>query len=92
MSQLRALLPLGAALIYGASPIDLIPDLIPILGLSDDVAALILGIVLTVRALNALKASRQSVAKTGAVSTSQVAGGRRVYQHKPHHGPRYELP
>jgi uncharacterized membrane protein YkvA (DUF1232 family) len=32
----NAIFPLFTALLYGASPIDLIPDLIPVLGLVDD--------------------------------------------------------
>lgn len=34
-----AILSLITAVVYGASPIDLLPDLIPILGLVDDVIA-----------------------------------------------------
>ncbi|RYG32995.1 DUF1232 domain-containing protein [bacterium] len=33
----KAVLPMVGALLYGASPIDLIPDLIPLVGLMDDI-------------------------------------------------------
>jgi uncharacterized membrane protein YkvA (DUF1232 family) len=33
---LKAVLPILGAMLYGASPLDLIPDLIPVLGLVDD--------------------------------------------------------
>lgn len=36
-----AILSLLTALIYGASPIDIIPDLIPLLGWSDDVVVVL---------------------------------------------------
>lgn len=38
--------PLILALLYGASPIDLIADIIPILGLTDDAAVILLGFFL----------------------------------------------
>lgn len=41
----KAILAALGALLYGASPIDLIPDLIPILGLTDDVAIIALVVV-----------------------------------------------
>lgn len=58
MHRVRAFLPLVAALVYGASPLDLIPDLIPLLGLSDDAAAVVLGLLLTVRAIARLRSQR----------------------------------
>ncbi|MEQ1933053.1 MAG: YkvA family protein [Fimbriimonadaceae bacterium] len=36
------LIPLLIAFLYGASPIDLIPDLIPLLGWSDDVVVVVI--------------------------------------------------
>ncbi|MCE9557999.1 MAG: DUF1232 domain-containing protein [Armatimonadetes bacterium] len=48
-----ALLPLVFSLVYGVSPIDLIPDIIPLLGWADDgvvaIAMLILSLSLLVR-------------------------------------------
>lgn len=45
----NALIPLVASAIYGVAPIDLIPDLIPLLGWSDDAAIVILGVIWAVR-------------------------------------------
>ncbi len=39
-----AILSLLFALLYGASPIDLIPDIIPILGWTDDVVVVLMAI------------------------------------------------
>ena len=36
LQQMKPLVPMAFALLYGASPIDLIPDLIPLLGIVDD--------------------------------------------------------
>jgi uncharacterized membrane protein YkvA (DUF1232 family) len=35
-SRIGPILPLVAALFYGVSPVDLIPDLIPLIGFADD--------------------------------------------------------
>ncbi len=92
MNRLRAFFPLLVALFYGASPLDLIPDFIPILGLSDDVAVLVIGGVMVYRALRALNAHRQGVTKSSSIGATQVTSGRHVYQHKPNQGIGYELP
>lgn len=41
-SSLGGILPILFALLYGASPIDLIPDLIPLLGWSDDAMVVVI--------------------------------------------------
>ena len=92
VNRLRALFPLLVALFYGASPLDLIPDFIPILGLSDDLAVLVVGGVMVYRALRALKSHRQGVTKSSSIGSTQVTSGRHVYQHKPNQGVGYELP
>lgn len=51
--KLRVLIPAFGALLYGASPIDLIPDLIPVLGLVDD--AFIVPLLLLVAFLQSRK-------------------------------------
>lgn len=53
----RTLVPALLALIYGASPIDVIPDLIPILGLMDD--ALIVPTLLIVALFSWRKSQRE---------------------------------
>ena len=56
-----AIIPLVSALLYGVSPIDLIPDLIPLLGFVDD--ALIVPIMLLFAFLQYRRArTRKSVA------------------------------
>jgi uncharacterized membrane protein YkvA (DUF1232 family) len=45
------IMSIGAALLYGVSPIDLIPDLIPLFGLLDDVVVVPLVIILALVAL-----------------------------------------
>jgi uncharacterized membrane protein YkvA (DUF1232 family) len=52
----RAVLPLVTALLYGASPIDLIPDIIPLLGWVDD--ALIVPLLLLVAFVQLRKRSQ----------------------------------
>lgn len=46
-----AALPLLVSLLYGVSPIDIIPDLVPLLGWSDDVAVILTGAVLAYKML-----------------------------------------
>jgi len=55
-SRARGLIPLLMALLYGASPIDLIPDLIPLLGWSDDMLVLVIGITWAWKLFRARKA------------------------------------
>lgn len=52
-----AIWPIVAALLYGVSPIDLIPDIIPLLGLADDAAV---GTLLGFVALRAFLRWRES--------------------------------
>ncbi len=42
-------IPLLIALLYGASPIDLIPDLIPLLGWSDDAVVILVCVSIALR-------------------------------------------
>ncbi|HEY0868210.1 MAG TPA: DUF1232 domain-containing protein [Fimbriimonas sp.] len=49
---LKAILALLGALLYGASPIDLVPDILPLLGLVDDalvIPLLILAAIIQMR-------------------------------------------
>lgn len=68
------LLALGVAA-YALSPIDLIPDFIPVLGYLDDVILLPLGIVLVIRFTPAevVEASRAKALAIAAKPTSNVA-------------------
>ncbi|MEQ1821143.1 MAG: YkvA family protein [Fimbriimonadaceae bacterium] len=50
-SNRSGFIPLLIALLYGASPIDLIPDLIPLLGWSDDAIVLLMCIVAALKIL-----------------------------------------
>ena len=56
---------IGAALLYGVSPIDLIPDLLPILGLLDDAVVVPIVILLALVTL-ARRNKPQRVAQTPA--------------------------
>lgn len=56
----KAALPLLASAIYGVSPIDLIPDLIPLLGWSDDAALGILALIWAIRIVRKHIARRQA--------------------------------
>lgn len=55
-SKTGAIVSLLLGLLYGISPIDLIPDLIPLLGWSDDVVVIITAIVIALRFMRAKKA------------------------------------
>lgn len=44
-TPLSAKLLLGAGALYGLFPIDLVPDLLPVVGQSDDLAAIILTVL-----------------------------------------------
>jgi len=57
----RAVLPLIASAIYGVAPIDLIPDLIPLLGWSDDVAVAIVAVLWAVRLLRRRQVRRNAL-------------------------------
>lgn len=50
-SKWRAAIPMVLGLAYGISPIDLIPDLIPLLGWSDDVAVLLTATLVALKML-----------------------------------------
>lgn len=58
----KALLPVLGSILYGVSPIDLIPDLIPLLGWSDDAALGILALVWAVRIIRKRRERRQTLA------------------------------
>lgn len=52
--------PLILGLLYGVSPLDLIPDVIPLLGLADDAAVIVTAILLAVNwGIRRSKARRQ---------------------------------
>lgn len=87
-----ALWPLLIAFLYGASPIDLIPDLIPLLGWSDDVAVLLIAALVVLRSLNAMRNRRQGRPQPGAIVRPQPA--RSLQSHKLESDPiaRFELP
>ncbi len=53
-----AILPLLFALFYGASPIDLIPDIIPILGWTDDVVVVLMAIGIAWKFVRARRAQK----------------------------------
>lgn len=46
-SPWRVWLPLISALVYGVSPLDLIPDVLPLLGLADDAVVIVAMVLLT---------------------------------------------
>lgn len=48
-SRFGGFLPLLMGLLYGISPIDLIPDLIPLLGWSDDLVAMLIAVTVAIR-------------------------------------------
>jgi uncharacterized membrane protein YkvA (DUF1232 family) len=58
VSRFRLFIPSLVALFYGASPLDLIPDLIPLLGLTDDAAVIVLAIVVTMKMVKAYREKR----------------------------------
>lgn len=62
---------------YAVSPIDLIPDFIPVLGYLDDLIILPLGILMVVRLIppNVLNEHRKAVAKFTNRPISRVAAG-----------------
>ena len=65
----------GAVAAYALSPIDLIPDVIPVLGYLDDLLILPLGIMLAVRMIPAplLAEFRDRAARQAARPTSRIA-------------------
>jgi uncharacterized membrane protein YkvA (DUF1232 family) len=70
---LRAKLVAGAVAAYALSPIDLIPDFIPILGLLDDLLLVPLGIALAVRLIpRQLMAELRETAERRERPTSRV--------------------
>lgn len=48
-SRFGGILPMLMALLYGVSPIDLIPDLIPLLGWSDDAMVVVIALTLVMK-------------------------------------------
>ncbi|MCC7434008.1 MAG: DUF1232 domain-containing protein [Methanoregulaceae archaeon] len=50
-SKTKAILVMLSGLLYGASPIDLIPDIVPLLGWSDDAVVLLTAGVIAFRLL-----------------------------------------
>jgi uncharacterized membrane protein YkvA (DUF1232 family) len=55
-TDVKTLLPILMALVYGVSPIDLIPDLIPLIGIVDD--ALIIPMLLMLAFVNSRKTAK----------------------------------
>lgn len=45
---IKVAIVIAAAILYGVWPADIIPDLVPIFGLLDDLAAVIAGVVMAV--------------------------------------------
>lgn len=45
---MNAVVPIIVAMLYGVSPIDLIPDIVPVLGLLDDIIAIPLFVIIAV--------------------------------------------
>lgn len=72
----HAKLLVAAVVAYACSPIDLIPDFIPVLGLLDDLVLLPLGIALAIRMIPAavLAECRQRAAGAGERPVSRAAG------------------
>lgn len=64
----KALVSAGVALLYGASPVDVIPDLIPVLGLLDD--AIVVPAFLVLAYAQWRKSKRVSAATPNAGATS----------------------
>lgn len=62
---------------YAVSPIDLIPDFIPVLGYVDDIILVPLGILLVVRLIppELMKEHREAAAKATEHPTSRLAAG-----------------
>jgi uncharacterized membrane protein YkvA (DUF1232 family) len=56
-TEVKTLLPILMAMVYGVSPIDLIPDLLPLIGVVDD--ALIIPMLLMLALLNHRKSAKQ---------------------------------
>ncbi len=55
-TEVKTLLPILMAMVYGVSPIDLIPDLIPLIGIVDD--ALIIPMLLLLALVNSRKVAK----------------------------------
>ncbi len=59
---MKALISAGVALLYGASPIDVLPDVIPVLGLVDDAIVVPAFLVL---AFSQWRRSKRAASATG---------------------------
>lgn len=60
-----AAIPIVLSLLYGVMPLDLIPDLIPLLGWSDDVAVMMTGVAIAVKMLLRRRQAMKSAIKLG---------------------------
>lgn len=60
-SKAKAILVVLSGLLYGAAPIDLIPDLVPLLGWSDDAVVLLTAGVIALRMLRRRQAMKAKI-------------------------------
>lgn len=67
---MNAIVPIVVAILYGVSPIDLIPDVLPILGLLDDIIAIPLFIIIAL--VMFMKRKQQNAQAAAAPVNAQV--------------------